>query len=157
MDRMNEPYQRWRRDYKLETCRVFLHKNLSRWVAPDEPGNYCSKSNFQKHLDWRVFKLLGFQERGVKIHFIVAFSGELVSGSMDRVNLENSDFKGHILNRFLVVDDMHWSCATNGFWPFTWTYGVSLGFCKQTCKLVDAWVGFVEISEYQQKLSVTWE
>jgi hypothetical protein len=33
--------------------------------------------------------------KGVKIHCIVAFNGVLVSNSMDLVNLESSDLKGH--------------------------------------------------------------
>jgi hypothetical protein len=40
-------------------------------------------------------KLLGFQIKGVEVHCIVAFNGELVSGSMDQVNLESSNLKGH--------------------------------------------------------------
>jgi hypothetical protein len=40
-------------------------------------------------------KLLGFQIRGMEVHYIVAFSGELVNGSMDQVNLENFDLKAH--------------------------------------------------------------
>jgi hypothetical protein len=35
--------------------------------------------------------------RGEKAHCIDAFSGVWVSSSMDRVNPESSDFKGHTL------------------------------------------------------------
>jgi len=35
----------------------------------------------QQHLDSKVSKFLGFHRRGVEIYCIVAFSGELVSGS----------------------------------------------------------------------------
>jgi hypothetical protein len=41
----------------------------------------------------------------VEAHCIVAFSGELVSGSMDQVNLESFDLKGHTLidSWFLMI------------------------------------------------------
>jgi hypothetical protein len=44
VDRMSESDQEWRRDLKVEICRVFLHKSLSHWMALDEPGTYYSKS-----------------------------------------------------------------------------------------------------------------
>ncbi len=48
---------------------------------------------------------LSFQIRGMEAHCIVEFNGELVSGSMDRMNLERFYLKGHtsIDSWFLMI------------------------------------------------------
>jgi hypothetical protein len=50
---------------------------------------------FQNAFRVKSLQVLGFQTRRVEACCIVAFSGEWVSGSMDQVNLESFDLKGH--------------------------------------------------------------
>jgi len=50
---------------------------------------------FQNAFRVKSLQVLGFQTRRVEARYIVAFSGEWVSDSMDQVNLESSDLKGH--------------------------------------------------------------
>ncbi len=50
---------------------------------------------FQNAFRVKNLQVLGFQTTRVEARYIVAFSGEWVSGSMDQVNLESSDLKGH--------------------------------------------------------------
>jgi hypothetical protein len=50
---------------------------------------------FQNAFRFKSLQVLGFQTRRVEAHCIVAFSGEWVSDSMDQMNLESSDLKGH--------------------------------------------------------------
>jgi len=64
VDRMSEPYQEWRRDKKLKTRCLFLHKSLSHWGALDKPRTYCTSHVLQKHLEWRVFQAFRFSNKG---------------------------------------------------------------------------------------------
>jgi hypothetical protein len=50
---------------------------------------------FQNAFRFKSLRVLCFQTRRVEAHCIVAFTREWVSGSMDRMNLESSNLKGH--------------------------------------------------------------
>jgi hypothetical protein len=52
---------------------------------------------FQDAFGFKCLQVLSLQTRGVEARCIVAFSGERVSGSMDRANLESFDLKGYTL------------------------------------------------------------
>jgi hypothetical protein len=132
---MSKPEQEWKRDLKRKICHTFLHKNLFHWVTLNKPSTYCTKSSFSKTFRFKglqVFKFLDKRSGGT-LHCCIQWGiGYWLNGSNEPWEFQP---QRPYLDRFLIIDDMHWSSATNGSWPFTWMYGVNSGLCNRLANL----------------------
>jgi hypothetical protein len=74
-------------------------------VAHDKLGNYYPKSGFSEAFRLKGFQVFKFAKERSQNTLHCCIQWELISGSMDRVNLESSDLKGHFLIEccFLVI------------------------------------------------------
>jgi hypothetical protein len=52
--------------------------------------------------------LLSFQIKGMEVHYIVEFNGELGSGSNGSNEPKKFSPQRPIFDRMLILDDMHW-------------------------------------------------